>query len=75
MTVSLAVAAECRTPALHLRPWQTADMPDLLAAMDQEYPARGLCSHPEVEADAPGRWTGQRNEHEAAIWLSARRAP
>ncbi len=64
MTVSLAVAAERLTPALHLRPWQTADMPDLLAAMDQEYPARGLWSHPEVEADAlaagPGRAMNMR---------------
>jgi RimJ/RimL family protein N-acetyltransferase len=69
MTVTLAVAAEGRTPVLLLRPWQGADMPGLLAAMDREYPARGLWSHPDVEG-GPGRWTGPRDEHEAAIWLS-----
>jgi RimJ/RimL family protein N-acetyltransferase len=69
MTVSLAVAADGRTPALLLRPWQVADMPALLAAMDREYPGRGLWTHPGVDA-GHGRWTGPRNEDEAAIWLS-----
>jgi RimJ/RimL family protein N-acetyltransferase len=69
VTVSLAVAAEGRTPALLLRPWQVADMPGLLAAMDREYPARGLWSHPDVEI-GPGHWTGPRDEQEADIWLS-----
>jgi len=67
--VSLAVAAEGRTPALLLRPWQAADMPGLLAAMDREYPAGGLRSNPYVEA-GPRHWTGPRDEDEAAIWLS-----
>lgn len=70
MTVSLAVAAAGGTPALLLRPWQVADMPRLLAAMDQEYPARGLWPHPDVHT-GPGRRTGPRDEHEAAIWLSS----
>jgi RimJ/RimL family protein N-acetyltransferase len=37
--------------------------------MDREYPAGGLRSHPDVEA-GPGRWTGPRDEPEAAIWLA-----
>jgi RimJ/RimL family protein N-acetyltransferase len=45
-------------------------MPDLLAAMDQEYPDRGLRPHPDVEVDVSGRWTGPRTGPEAAIWLS-----
>jgi hypothetical protein len=69
MTVSLAVAAQGRTPALLLRPWQVADMPGLLAAMDREYPAGGLRSNPYVEA-GPRHWTGPRDENEAASWLS-----
>jgi RimJ/RimL family protein N-acetyltransferase len=69
MAVSLAVAAEGRTPALLLRPWQAADMPGLLAAMDREYPAGGLRSNPYVGAGLR-RWTGPRDENEAASWLS-----
>ena len=41
----------------------------LLAAMDREYPAQGLWPHPDVDV-GPGRWTGPRDYHEAAIWLS-----
>lgn len=44
-------------------------MPDLLAAMALEYPSRGLWSHPDVDALGP-RWTGPRDEEEAALWLS-----
>jgi hypothetical protein len=69
MAVSLAVAAEGRTPALLLRPWQPADMPGLLAAMDHEYPAGGLRPNPYVAA-GPRHWTGPRDDNEAAIWLS-----
>ena len=69
MGVSLAVAAEGSRPALLLRPWQVADMPGLLAAMEREYPAGGLRSNPYL-GDGPGRWTGPRDENEAAIWLS-----
>lgn len=69
MTVSLAVAAEGRTPALLLRPWQAADMPGLLAAMEQDYPAQGLWPHPSLDA-GPGHWTGPRDDQEAAVWLA-----
>jgi RimJ/RimL family protein N-acetyltransferase len=69
MTVSLAVAAEGRRPALLLRPWQVADMPGLLAAMDRDYPSQGLWPHPDLDV-GPGRWTGPRDDHEAAVWLS-----
>ena len=54
MAVSLHVPAEGRTPARLLRPWQLADMSDLLAAMGEEYPARGLWSQP----DQRGRRVG-----------------
>jgi RimJ/RimL family protein N-acetyltransferase len=71
MTVSLAVAAAGRRPALLLRPWQMADIPNLLAAMNQEDPAQGLWPHPGADAGpGPGLWIGPRDEHEAAIWLS-----
>jgi hypothetical protein len=69
MTVTLAVAAEGHTPALLLRPWQAADMPGLLAAMEHDYPSQGLRPHPDVDA-GPVRWTGPRDDHEAGIWLS-----
>lgn len=69
MTVSLAVVAEGHTPALLLRPWQAADMPGLLAAMDRDYPSQGLRPHPDINA-GPGRWTGPRDDHEAGVWLS-----
>jgi RimJ/RimL family protein N-acetyltransferase len=45
-------------------------MPDLLAAMAREYPERGLWSHPDVDVPGPQRWSGPRNEDEAALWLS-----
>ena len=45
-------------------------MPDLLAAMAREYPERGLWSHPDVDVPGPQRWTGPRDEEEAARWLS-----
>jgi RimJ/RimL family protein N-acetyltransferase len=46
-------------------------MPALLAAMTREYPERGgLWSHPDVDVPGPQRWTGPRNEEEAALWLS-----
>ncbi|HXB50023.1 MAG TPA: hypothetical protein VNW50_19860 [Streptosporangiaceae bacterium] len=41
MTVVLDVAADGDRPALRLRPWLAANMPDLLAAMAREYPADG----------------------------------
>jgi RimJ/RimL family protein N-acetyltransferase len=50
------------------RPWQSADMPGLLAAMRHDYPSQGLAPHPDVDAN-PGSWTGPRDDHEAAIWL------
>jgi RimJ/RimL family protein N-acetyltransferase len=46
------------------------DMPDLLAAMAREYPERGLWSHPDVDVPGPQRWSGPRNQEEAALWLS-----
>jgi RimJ/RimL family protein N-acetyltransferase len=69
MTVSLAVAAEGRAPALLLRPWQPADMPGLVAAMRRDYPSQGLRPHPDVDV-GPGRQTGPRDDDEAASWLS-----
>lgn len=70
MTVELVVAAEGDRPALGLRPWRAADMPDLLAAMAREYPDRGLASHPNIEVPGPPRWSGPRNDREGALWLS-----
>jgi RimJ/RimL family protein N-acetyltransferase len=57
-------------PALRVRRWLAADMPDLLAAMAGEYPKRGLWSHPDVDVPGPKRWSGPRNCQEAALWLS-----
>lgn len=65
MTVSLAVAAEGRTPALLLRPWQVADLPGLLAASCR------LRADPGI-AGGPGHWTVPRDEDEAATWLASR---
>jgi RimJ/RimL family protein N-acetyltransferase len=65
MTVSLAVAAEGRTPALLLRPWQVADLPGLLAAPS------GIRADSGVTA-GPGRWTVPRDDDEAAAWLADR---
>ncbi|HUB41760.1 MAG TPA: GNAT family N-acetyltransferase [Streptosporangiaceae bacterium] len=70
MTVALDVAADGDRPALRLRPWRAADMPDLLAAMALEYPSRGLASHPDIKVPGPPRWSGPRNDEEAALWLS-----
>ena len=70
MPVVLDVAAGGDRPALRVRPWIAADMPDLLAAMAREYPARGLASHPDVEVPGLQRWGGPRNDEEAALWLS-----
>jgi RimJ/RimL family protein N-acetyltransferase len=65
MTVSLAVAAEGRTPALLLRPWQVADLPGLLAAPCGIRADSGVTT-------GPGRWTVPRDEDEAAAWLADR---
>jgi hypothetical protein len=65
MTVSLAVAAEGRTPALLLRPWQVADLPGLLAAPCGIRADSGVTT-------GPGRWTAPRDEDEAAAWLAGR---
>ncbi len=70
MTVVLEVAAGRGRPALRLRPWLAADMPDLLAAMAREYPKHGLRSHPSVDLSGPQRWTGPRDAREAARWLA-----
>ncbi len=70
MPVVLDIGADGDQPALRVRPWLPADMPYLLAAMAREYPERGLWSHPEVDVPGPQRWTGPRNDEEAALWLS-----
>ena len=70
MTVVLDVAPEGDRPALRLRPWLAEDMPDLLAAVARDYPARGLESHPDLDVPGPQRWSGPRNDAEAALWLS-----
>jgi RimJ/RimL family protein N-acetyltransferase len=75
MKVLLDIAADGERPALRVRPWAAADMPDLLVAMDREYPQGGLWSHPAVDVPSPDvagsqRWTGPRNDEEAARWLS-----
>jgi RimJ/RimL family protein N-acetyltransferase len=75
MTVVLDIDADDERPALRVRPWATADMPDLLAAMKLEYPQGGLWSHRAVDVPSPDgpasqRWTGPRNDEEAALWLS-----
>jgi RimJ/RimL family protein N-acetyltransferase len=70
MTVVLDVAADGDQPALCLRPWLLADMPDLLAAAADEYPSQGLGSHPDLSCLFPQRWSGPRNAEEAEVWLS-----
>jgi RimJ/RimL family protein N-acetyltransferase len=70
MTVVLDIAADRHRPALRVRPWLAADMPDLLAAMAREYPDRGLWSHPDVDVSGHQVWTGPRNDLEADLWLS-----
>ena len=70
MTVVLETVADGDLQALRVRPWLAADMPDLLAAMALEYPKRGLWSHPDVDVPGPQRWSGPRNDEEAALWLS-----
>jgi RimJ/RimL family protein N-acetyltransferase len=69
MTVVLDIASAGGRMPLRVRPWLAADMPDLLAAMAREYPARGLWSHPDVDVPGPQPWTGPRNEEEATLWL------
>lgn len=66
----LAIAAAGQRPGLCVRPWLAADMPDLVAAMAREYPDRGLWSHPDLDPPGRRRWSGPRNEAEAALWLS-----
>jgi RimJ/RimL family protein N-acetyltransferase len=70
MTVVLGIAAAGDRPALRVRPWLAADMPGLLAAMAREYPESGIRSHPDVVVPGRQRWSGPRNEEEAALWLS-----
>jgi RimJ/RimL family protein N-acetyltransferase len=70
VVIELGVPAEGVTPALLLRRWRAADMPGLVAEMRREYPSRGIQSHPSAEVPGPGRWSGPRNEQEAALWLS-----
>jgi RimJ/RimL family protein N-acetyltransferase len=75
MTVVPDIPADGERPALRLRPWTAADMPDLLAAMAREYPQCGLWTHPAVDIRPPDMpesldWTGPRNDEEAAFWLS-----
>jgi RimJ/RimL family protein N-acetyltransferase len=68
--VVLDIAADAHRPALRVRPWRAADMPDLLAAMVREYPDRGLWSHPDIDVPGQQRWSGPRNDAEADLWLS-----
>lgn len=70
MTVALDIAADGDRPALRLRPWLVADMPDLLAAMAREYPERGLSSNPDADVPGPQHWTGPRDDVEVHLWLS-----
>lgn len=70
MTVVLNISAAGDRPALCVRPWLATDMPDLLAAMASNYPERGLWSHPDLDVPGQQKWTGPRNEEEAAVWLS-----
>jgi RimJ/RimL family protein N-acetyltransferase len=70
MTAVLNIAADGDRPALRLRPWLAADMPDLLAAMEREYPEGGLRSHPGIDVPGQRRWSGPRNDKEADLWLS-----
>jgi RimJ/RimL family protein N-acetyltransferase len=70
MTVVLDIAADGDQPALRVRPWLAADMPDLLAAMAREYPERGLWSHPDIDVPGQQHWSGPRNDEEAGRWLS-----
>jgi len=68
--VVLDVAPDRHRPALRLRPWLAADLPDLLAAMAREYPERGLWSHPEIDVPGPLCWTGPRNDQEGDLWIA-----
>lgn len=70
MTVVLDIAADGHRPALRVRPWLASDMPDLLAAMEREYPERGLRPHPDFDVPGQRLWSGPRNAREAALWLS-----
>jgi RimJ/RimL family protein N-acetyltransferase len=70
MSVVLDIASNRHRPALRVKPWLAADMPDLLAAMALEYPQRRLWSHPDLEVPGKYRWSGPRNDEEAGLWLS-----
>jgi RimJ/RimL family protein N-acetyltransferase len=70
MTVALGLTAHEDLPALRLRPWLAADMPELLAAVAREYPECGLRSNPDIDVPGPQRWTGPRNDADADLWLS-----
>jgi hypothetical protein len=62
MRVVLDIAADGYRPALRVRPWLTADMPDLLAAVEHEDPGNVLRCHP--DAGIPG---GLRDDEEAGL--------
>jgi len=69
--VELDLAAEGHRPALRLRPWCAADIPDLLASLASEDPARWPGRfHPGVGVPHEQRWRGPRNNEEATLWLS-----
>lgn len=55
---------------LSVRPWLAADMPDLLAAMADEYATEGLWPRPDPVYLGQLRWSGPRNAEEADLWLS-----
>jgi hypothetical protein len=71
MTVVLHVAADGGQSVLRVRPWLAADMPDLLAAMADEYPAQGLWSPPDRVYLGRQGWSGPRSAEEADLWLSS----
>ena len=70
MPVELDIPADGTRPALLLRTWLLADMPGLVAEMTRAYPNRGLWTHPSVDVPGPQRWSGPRDEREAALWLA-----
>ena len=71
----LDIAVYGDRPALRLRPWLAADMPDLLAAMALDDPdgdpwKGGPWGHPGVRVAGPHGRTRPRGNEEAALWLS-----
>jgi RimJ/RimL family protein N-acetyltransferase len=70
MAVVLSVPAAGRRSALLLRPWLAADMSALVAEMNRDYPAWGLWPGRTSRPDRR-RWTGPRDEQEAAEWLAS----